>query len=594
MVTNDGTISVGSLEPGGRWEYSTNGGTTWTAGTATSFVLPPDVYLAGRVRVRQIDLAGNTSPERSNAVAITVDTTPPVALSLALFADSGASNTDGVTNDGRVVVSGVESGATWEFSIDGGSNWARGSGTTFTLPAGLYAAGRVLVRQTDVVGNQGPVTGNALPIEVDTSAAAPQFALAQDTGVSAADQVTRNGSITVAAVEPRGSWRYSTDGGTAWSGWQPAATTAFTLPEGTYAAGRIRIQQMDLAGNQSVSVSNTSSVVIDTTNPIAPAFRLVNDTGVSATDGRTNDGRLVLSDLEPNGGWQISINSGVTWTSRTPNTSSVHTLAEGTYPIGSVVVRQLDLAGNRSTTTSNAVAITVNTVAPVVSSLTSPLADGTYGFGQAIPINVTFSKPVFVAGTPRIALNTSPTRHAIYTSGSGTGTLTFMYQPSIGDTTSDLSNQSGGIILDGGSIRDRFGNDAALTLPVSGAAGSLGANKNIAINAVIQAAAGALNGTTQPVATRSIAIKFNAPVTGVTLDSLALAYASNTSTPAYRAVSLRGATLTGSGDSYTLNLPATATSLKGLYRLRIGGAGTTIRSGAVLMTQASDITWIRS
>jgi hypothetical protein len=272
----------------------------------------------------------------------------------------------------------------------------------------------------------------------------------------------------------------------------------------------------------------------------------------------------------------------------------VHTLAEGTYPIGSVVVRQLDLAGNRSTTTSNAVAITVNTVAPVVSSLTSPLADGTYGFGQAIPINVTFSKPVFVAGTPRIALNTSPTRYALYSSGSGTGTLTFMYQPSIGDATSDLSNQSGGIILDGGSIRDRFGNDAALTLPVSGAAGSLGANKNIAINAAIQATAAALNGTTQATATRSIAIKFNTPVTGITLNSLALAYSSNTITPAYRAVSLRGATLTGSGDSYTLNLPATATSLKGLYRLRIGGARTTIRAGTVLMTQASEITWIRS
>jgi hypothetical protein len=61
-----------------------------------------------------------------------------------------------------------------------------------------------------------------------------------------------------------------------------------------------------------------------------------------------------------------------------------------------------------------------------------------------------------------------------------------------------------------------------------------------------------------------------------------------------RSVSLAGATLTGSGTNYVLTLPSSATtSLKGLYRLRIGGASSGIVAGSVPMSTPTNLFWKR-
>jgi hypothetical protein len=52
---------VTGLEAGASWQYSTNGGVSWLAGTGTSFDLSSGSYNAGSIQVRQSDIAGNTS-----------------------------------------------------------------------------------------------------------------------------------------------------------------------------------------------------------------------------------------------------------------------------------------------------------------------------------------------------------------------------------------------------------------------------------------------------------------------------------------------------------------------------------------------------
>ena len=81
-------------------------------------------------------------------------------------------------------------------------------------------------------------------------------------------------------------------------------------------------------------------------------------------------------------------------------------------------------------------AIVIDAVVPVVTNVTSTVADGTYGTGSVIPVTVTFSKPVNVIGTPTLTLSTgSPATTAVnYTSGSGTNTLTFNYTVVAGNT----------------------------------------------------------------------------------------------------------------------------------------------------------------
>ena len=69
-----------------------------------------------------------------------------------------------------------------------------------------------------------------------------------------------------------------------------------------------------------------------------------------------------------------------------------------------------------------------------------------------------------------------------YTSGSGTATLTFRYTVQAGDTSRDLDYLgTTALLLNGGTLRDAAGNNALLTLPAPGTAGSLGTNKNLVI-----------------------------------------------------------------------------------------------------------------
>ncbi|EMD98731.1 type 1 secretion target domain-containing protein, partial [Stutzerimonas stutzeri NF13] len=53
-----------------------------------------------------------------------VDTTAPAAPTVSLTSDTGASGSDGITNNGALTIGGTETGATVEYSTDGGQTWS--------------------------------------------------------------------------------------------------------------------------------------------------------------------------------------------------------------------------------------------------------------------------------------------------------------------------------------------------------------------------------------------------------------------------------------------------------------------------------------
>ncbi len=131
------------------------------------------------------------------------------------------------------------------------------------------------------------------------------------------------------------------------------------------------------------------------------------------------------------------------------------------------------------------ISVQLNMANPTI-AITPTTANGTYGVGSVITITIAFNEVVNVVGTPSIALETGSTdRAAVYTSGSGTTTLTFSYTVRAGDTSADLDVVNASALkLNGGSITDAAGNNAVLTLAAPGATGSLGANANIVIDGV--------------------------------------------------------------------------------------------------------------
>jgi uncharacterized repeat protein (TIGR02059 family) len=136
--------------------------------------------------------------------------------------------------------------------------------------------------------------------------------------------------------------------------------------------------------------------------------------------------------------------------------------------------------------------IAVDGVVPTVSAVTASTADGTYKIGDVVTIQVNFNEAVNVTGTPQLTLETGATdRIASYAGGSGTGTLTFSYTVQEGDSSADLDyTGASALALNGGTILDAAGNNATLTLPAPGAAGSLGASKAIVVDGIRPAVAG--------------------------------------------------------------------------------------------------------
>src|SRR5262249_15483753 len=140
-------------------------------------------------------------------------------------------------------------------------------------------------------------------------------------------------------------------------------------------------------------------------------------------------------------------------------------------------------ANDTALTGTSDVTITVNPSPPSVTGIGSSTANGSYGSGQSINVQVTFSGNVTVTGAPRIALNSGASVFANYSSGSGTSVLSFTYTVAANQNSADLDYTStSALTLNGGTIHDATPNPAVLTLPAPGAAGSLGANKNIIID----------------------------------------------------------------------------------------------------------------
>lgn len=131
--------------------------------------------------------------------------------------------------------------------------------------------------------------------------------------------------------------------------------------------------------------------------------------------------------------------------------------------------------------------IIIDGIAPVITDVTSNLADGTYGEGQVVDILVTFSENVnILGGLPELVLNTTPAQNAVYDSYDVlTFTATFLYTVQPGDYSADLDYATfDALILGSATIKDIAGNDANTELFTPGEEGSLGSNKNIVIDAV--------------------------------------------------------------------------------------------------------------
>lgn len=331
--------ATGTPTPTVQWQVSTDSGDNFNdIDGATSLTYSATATLADNGNLYRAVFTNDGGSTTTGEALLTVtpgDTTAPDAPGVALANDTGASPADQVTSDGTLALSGIEAGASVEYSTDAGATWSG----DFTAIEGLN---NVDVRQIDTAGN--PSDATSFSFTLDTIAPAlPGVSLAKDTGGSSSDLVTQDGTLSLAGVEPDASVEYSTDGGVTWSG-------AFSAVEG---ANTVQVRQTDLAGN--VGDATTLTFTLDTQGPAAPGVALTQDTGSSSSDRITKIGTLIMTGVETDAVLEYSVDGGQTW-------SGLFSAVEG---VNDVSVRQVDVAGNAGAATS--FSFTLDTTLPTLS-----------------------------------------------------------------------------------------------------------------------------------------------------------------------------------------------------------------------------------
>ena len=176
----------------------------------------------------------------------------------------------------------------------------------------------------------------------------------------------------------------------------------------------------------------------------------------------------------------------------------------------------LDAAGNAAEGLSddpvrNASPDTTPPAVSMIEITSNPGASRTYGVGEAIEVAVTLDETVVVTGRPRLSLTVGvQTRPATYDRGSNGNALVFAYPVASGDSDTDgVSIAAGRLDLNGGTIQDGSGNDAA---PAHEALTAQAGHKVDGIGPMLTATGGAVvNGTTlaltyvEPLDTGSVA-----------------------------------------------------------------------------------------
>ena len=328
VVVAGSSLAVSGLEAGAQWSYSLNAGITWTVGIGSSFAVPTGNYAANAIQVNQTDAAGNVSvgvgtlPSAVNTIPDTVAPVVPKLVPGAAFDFLVDPQVTLHTSKGSVVIelnpekapatvanllANVHNGFyddTLFHSIQPG----------FVVQAGAYSSAQAY--KTPTYANIAIESNNTL-LNVRGSVAMlrPNTSTTQSDAAQFFIDLADNTSLNYVS----------------------AAAPGYTV-FGKVVAGLSVVDSMALVPLG----SNGAPVTPITLNDMAQT---------RAGSAITKVGTFSLSALESGAQWSYSLNGGNTWLA---GSGSSLTILDGSYVATAIQVRQVDAAGNFSSTAGTA------------------------------------------------------------------------------------------------------------------------------------------------------------------------------------------------------------------------------------------------
>ncbi|MCO8250151.1 Ig-like domain-containing protein, partial [Comamonas thiooxydans] len=151
LDVGDFTVANGSLSN----LMSSDGGLTWTAKLTPTAGITDTTNVITLSNTGYVDTAGNSGAATTASNVYAIDTLAPVVPEITLD-QATLVNGRQVSPTGLVFISGLETGGSWQYSLDNGVSWTEGRGNTVQLPA--LGAFNLWVQQKDAAGNASPVT----------------------------------------------------------------------------------------------------------------------------------------------------------------------------------------------------------------------------------------------------------------------------------------------------------------------------------------------------------------------------------------------------------------------------------------------------
>jgi uncharacterized repeat protein (TIGR02543 family) len=452
-------------------------GTTYTADITPSGQGIVTVDVAGSVAQ---DAAGNNNTAATQ-LSRTYDTqTPTVSISTTAVNPTNTSPIP-VTITFSESVTGFVVG---DITVGNGmvGNFS-GSGTTYTADITPSGQGTVTVDIAGSVAQDAAGNNNTVATQLSRTydSQAPTVSISTTAGSSTNASpipvtITFNESVTGFVVGD-----LTVVNGTA-SSFAGSGTT-YTVNITPTGQGLVTVNvaasvAQDLAGNNNTVATQLSRTYDSVAPTVSISTTALNPTNTSPIPVTITFSESVTGFV----GGDITVGNGMVGNfsgSGTTYTADITPSGQGIVTVDVAGSVAQDAAGNNNTAATQWSRF-YDSLAPIISSVSSSTTDGIYKLGDAISIQVTFSENVTVTGTPTLALNSGGT--ASYVSGTGTSVLTFNYTVGSGQSSTDLDYlATTSLSLSGGTIKDAAGNDATLTLPTVGGASSLGGQSNIVI-----------------------------------------------------------------------------------------------------------------
>ncbi|NQY16554.1 MAG: retention module-containing protein [Alteromonas sp.] len=276
------------------------------------------------------DEAGNTDTDTGTLV---IDTTAPTVAINDLTTNDTTPELTGTVNDPNAIVVVTIDGN--DYTATNNGTWTLADDVVATLAEGSYPTS---VSATDAAGN---TVTNSGTVVIDTTA--PTVAIndlpTNDTTPELTGTVNDPNAVVVVTIDGNDYTATNNGNGT----WTLADDVVATLAEGSYPTS---VSATDAAGN---TVTNSGTVVIDTTAPTVAINDLTTNETTPELTGTVNDPNAVVVVTIDGNDYTATNNGNGTWTLAD---NIVALLAEGNY---TATVTATDAVGNSDSATRSIV-----------------------------------------------------------------------------------------------------------------------------------------------------------------------------------------------------------------------------------------------